>query len=411
MAKVSWRTKAHIRPDEILKKIDSSKSVMPDGRISFKAFDYHDGFASLFSLIKVSGADYELDLDAALTKTISIAAQAGRLNKDEFMQTLNGVCRDMLSKKRQAYQLVTSVSLDSSMVNGTALHVDGAIIRFQTRGLPSKYSERTKAIDKFGSELKNINDGYCYVTVGVESRSASGAVNHALRCLDVVRGVMALFSNSGMELFGGVSTPINKIRLGEAHTLHREDGSLEEHPIWLESPFEYAKPHVLRRKDVFTKNVKWALNRLNRSQYARELRNSIVRYVRAFDDPNYSSSLIQAWGAIEALASPGQANYDKVARRCAFLFEDAEYHLAVLGHLLERRNQTVHSGSHSDRAKTYCYQAQFYYKQLLLFHLRRPALFPTLDLANQFLDLPMSPDELRSKITQYKKALAFRESD
>jgi hypothetical protein len=118
--------------------------------------------------------------------------------------------------------------------------------------------------------------------------------------------------------------------------------------------------------------------------------------------------MIQLWGAIESLAAPSEGNCDSVTKRCAFLFDESQYHEQILEHLREHRNSSIHEGTKSNMSKTYCFQLQFYFRELIFFHLRQSGSFKNLDEANSFLSLPSNPESLLSRKKLIDKAVRFR---
>ncbi|WP_423749349.1 hypothetical protein [Pseudomonas sp. VD9] len=256
--------------------------------------------------------------------------------------------------------------------------------------------------------LDDEHEEFCKVKIQLKAKTAQGATTKALRSLDILRALMALFGNSGMELMGNNQAPINKVRLGQTHTLHYFSGKPAKSPVWYEPYFEVGKVYSPSKPEIFGNNVKWALSKLKECNYGRTIKDSLLRYVRALDEREHNSALIRLWGALECIASPSDSNKDGIPRRCAFLFEESEFHQQILEHLREHRNQSVHAGEESERAKTYCYQIQFYFRELILFHLRRSNDFQTLAEANQFLDLPAKPSDLQKRLICIKKHWSFK---
>lgn len=79
----------------------------------------------------------------------------------------------------------------------------------------------------------------------------------------------------------------------------------------------------------------------------------------------------------------------------------------MLEYLREYRNANVHAGEEYEEAKTCCYQMQFYFFELILFHLRNAEIFDTLQESNMFLDLPTDKTELEIRKKHIEKAIEF----
>jgi hypothetical protein len=106
-----------------------------------------------------------------------------------------------------------------------------------------------------------------------------------------------------------------------------------------------------------------------------------------------------------------EPNNDKLPKRCAILFKDREYHQQILEHLREYRNQNIHSGFQSNKAKTYCYQLQMYFREVIFFHMRSVEKLDTLDEAHMLLDLPADINELKKKQKLLDIAIKCRSED
>jgi hypothetical protein len=210
-----------------------------------------------------------------------------------------------------------------------------------------------------------------------------------------------------MEFSGQEWNPINAIRLGSVHTIHNPDGSAATQEIWFEPNYVQARIFTHGKVDVLRKNSANATRALSRCSYSAALSEALLRYVRALDERDQNSAFIRLWGALEALASPNVASYDKVVRRCSFLFRDTQYHRQILEHLREYRNQSIHAGDQSDEAKTHCFQLQLYFYHLVGFHFANVGFFGNLDEANAFLDLPSNKAALLRSRQLVNKALRF----
>ncbi|WP_423749348.1 hypothetical protein [Pseudomonas sp. VD9] len=100
--KIGWKTKnSNLKPEEILKKIERIKKLTNDGRVSFEAFEYHNAFASLFSMIELPSKSDGLNLDSILSRSISITATAGVLTKDALMENIQKICRAELATREE----------------------------------------------------------------------------------------------------------------------------------------------------------------------------------------------------------------------------------------------------------------------------------------------------------------------
>jgi hypothetical protein len=129
--------------------------------------------------------------------------------------------------------------------------------------------------------------------------------------------------------------------------------------------------------------------------------------VRALDESDANTAFLRLWTAVEVLTTPGKADFDKLIRRCAFLFQQGAFHRQMLEHLREYRNSTVHAGEYSDRARAMCFQLQLYFNALIWFHMGNATAFQSLDEANQFLDMPPDKAAISRQIKLGRRALKY----
>lgn len=402
---VKWKKNKKLNPDIILDRIESIKKVGPDKKVSYSGFEYHDAIAVLLNMVDFPRHCDGLNKERIVSRAVSKVAKEYTLEKVKVLNEINAIVKEESATSDIRFHVLTSVSLGPPFPFKEMM-VDGAKIRIMTGFYPKKYKGRDELISKY-SNIAKPPHYYAKVIVTLKQKSINGAATEALRVLDILRSFWCLFGNSSMELYGDQWKPINKIRLGSAHTIHKESGEPASDTLWYEPNFAPANLYVAPKPDVIYKNCKWALKRLDLIPYASYLRDALLRYVRALDEKDQNVALIRLWAALEALTVPSEKNYDLVTRRCAFLFQEHAYHKQVLEHLREYRNSNVHSGDQNERAKSNCYQLQFYFYHLLLFHLRNQGEFSTLDEANSFLDLPVSKEVLENRKRLIEKAINF----
>jgi len=406
--KVQWKKSKSIRPDRLLDRLNRSKSIRNDGRVSFDSFDYYDVFSAIFSMLKFpESVSSEIPIDHVVSKAIDRAALEGDITKETLIKNINNIVREELSTKEIRYHLLTSVSVTGDLPF-KQIFFEGVKMRFVDR-YPKKYSCRNDVILENNKSFLPDHAGYRKVILTVKSKSYRGASTKALDALDAIRSVFCMFANAEKELFGDQSSPVNRVRLGQVHTLHKENGSsATQGMVWYEPNFKQQRPFNIKGGTVYNKNFRFIIDGINNQPYGRDVKNALVRYVRALDDPNHNSALIQIWGALEALVSPYESNCDRISRRCSFLFYDQEYHEQIIEHLREYRNSNVHAGDQSDRAKMYCFQAQYYFKQMIYFLLRNVFEFSNLGEALEFLDMPSSRTSLEAKERILKNVFYFK---
>lgn len=403
--RVNWKKNKNLNPDVVLAKIDSIKTVSEDKKVSYSGFEYQDAMAVLVNMVNFPHHCDGLSHENVVSRAVSNIAKDCALEKNKVMDEINNIVRAEFSTREKKFHLLTSISL-ASPYPLKEIVIEEARIRIFASDYPKKYSGRTELISQHSNIVKTP-ENYAKVIVSLKEKSVKGAATKSLRVLDILRSFWCLFGNSSMEIFGDQWRPINKIRLGSAHTVHADSGKAASDSFWYEPNFSSATIFKHQNPDVYSRNCKWALEKLSAIPYGMALKEALLRYVRALDEKDQNVALIRLWGALEALTAPSEANYDLVTRRCAFLFAEYEYHKQVLEHLREYRNSNVHSGDQSEKAKSNCYQLQFYFYQLVLFHLRNQGEFASLDEANSFLDLPAKRETLENRKRLIEKAIKF----
>lgn len=405
---IKWKKRAGLSPQLILNKIEGAKTIGQDGRVSYSTFEYHEVFASIFSLLEIPKAiSTELDLDALVSKALGSAARAGAITEASLIKQLNEIASSELATRESPYHLLTSLSMDKTLPF-RRVAFNGSTIRALEGPYPKKYSTRNEVVKHVGGEFSGDHPGYMKIIVSIKAKSTYGAASKALNSLDVIRALIALFSNLSMEYLGSLNSPINKVRTGQVHTLHTKSGAAAVKTLWFEPNFVKSRPFNHQNPKLLKQNFDWALERLEESKYSDTLVEALNLYVRALDEKDHNSAALRLWGALECLASPKEAVYDRIVKRCAFLFKEHDYHRQILEHLREFRNRSIHSGHQSEKAKTYCYQMQFYFRELILYHFRASIASLSFDEANDFLDLPADETELKRQKDLIERAVKFR---
>ncbi len=403
--RVNWKKNKNLNPDIILSKIDSIKTVSEDKKVSYSGFEYQDAMAVLVNMVNFPSHCDGLNHESIVSKAVSEIAKDHTLEKNKVMEKINNIVKEESATREHKYHLLTSISL-SKPYPLKEIVIEEARVRIIGSDYPKKYSGRSELINRH-SNIAKTPENYAKVIVSLKDKSVKGAATKSLRVLDILRSFWCLFGNSSMEIFGEQWRPINKVRLGSAHTVHKDSGKVASDNFWYEPNFSSATVFKPQKTDVYAGNCKWALKKLEDIPYGMTLKDALLRYVRALDEKDQNVALIRLWGALEVIAAPSEANYDLVTRRCAFLFAEHTYHKQVLEHLREYRNSNVHSGDQSEKAKSNCYQLQFYFYHLMLFHLRNEGEFSSLDEANSFLDLPTKKETLQNRKRLIEKAINF----
>lgn len=393
---IKWKKNNNLKPNAILDKLVSIRSVSNNGEVSFSGgIDFEFAQSALETMI-----EFPREMEGRVKKELIWRAISTpeKLTQENIVKKINELVSCQNAKTESVFQILSSISICKQQ-QPRIIEIEDCKVELLNSSLLEKYlAARKKALQDTKFSSNEIPYDYSKVIITVKAKSTSSAVTKALRCLDLQRAIWGLLSNSLMQITGNEWEPINKIRLGEIHTVHNEDGELASEMFWYEPNFVKAESFNPWNHDKdFEENDKKYLMQLNKSKYSEKLKDALLRYVRALDERDQNNALIKLWGAIESLTAPSGANGDLVIKRCAFLHSEYNFHKQVLEHLREYRNQSVHAGDQAEEAKNNCYMLQFYFSCLIRFHLSKAEVFSSLDEANEFLDLPPNKEGLLRK--------------
>lgn len=401
MKKVGWRPK--FNPSVILKKIDATRTVNPAGGASFTGFEFKQSLPALHSMLEFPEEANDLDRPNLIWR--SLAAVRGPLTPTSFLAQLNRRLDQKLATKQEVFHVLTGISLKHNV--GRSSHKIGDVrMRLLAGDYPSRYRHaRSAVITQQRLPVGESGHGFRRVIVSLRASDGREAVEKALRALDLLRACWCFLTNFEMEFVGALWRPINRVRLGAVHTCHLPNGKTASGTVWFE-PHHDGEPQA----EVDSKAAKSAeqiLGYLRSSPLSAELEEAMLGYVRALDNSDQNAAFLSLWTVIERLVSPGQGDFSAFVRRCAFVFEDREFHTEVLKHLKQYRNEFVHAGRSTSQVKAHCYELQVYFRALVQFYLGQRKFFTSLEDANTMLDLPRDRAKLLRRQRVISKALKF----
>lgn len=235
---IKWKNKKNLRPEIILDKIKDNCHLAIDGSVSFSALDYNNLIGSLYSMIEFPRNSIPLNNMNILSRAITNAAKSKQINKDYVLSEMQNIAKIETSKKESKYNILTSISMNYELPN-EILKVGKSTIKF-IRDLPQKLSKiRNENLNSFKLNQEITHTNYMYVIIEIKAKGEIEAINIALDDLDLLRSIFCLYSNPDMVLFSdNTPKPINKIRLGQFHTIHNERGELiAQNKYWYEPNF------------------------------------------------------------------------------------------------------------------------------------------------------------------------------
>lgn len=402
---ITWKSRKGLKPEVILKRIESIRTIGPENKPSFSGFELEDMLPALQSMLEFP--DVAIQTERSTLTWKAVASISGELTKKSFLDAINKILSAQISTREEDFHVLTSLSIEAEKFPAT-IKIEDSTIRISGKDYPKKYSARYENIAAYRLPVPSVPKHYARVIVELRAKSPFEAMTKALRALDLLRALWNLRCNPQMEIVYNNWNPINKIRLGSIHTIHNKSGEIASDQVWFELNFAEATSFKPDHPEHLRKLTNASLKKLKNCTYSEALSSALLRYVRALDERDFTTALLHLWGAIESLTSPDIANYEQVVRRCSFIFRETEYHQQLLEHLRESRNQSIHTGDQCETARINCLQLQRYFYHLMFFHLGSTHFFKGLSEANEFLDLPRNADELKRKKEFASKALRFR---
>ena len=405
---IKWKSIKKFKPDVVLSRIEKSRVVNDDGGTSFGGFQIHQDAATIYSMLDFPEVASEMDKPALVWNALFRARP--NLSAASFIDAINKEVNSGLSRKEESYCFLAAISLDGGQWP-KKISVLGASMELHGFYFPKKFVSRKSLIERHAKhvDVSHSPEKYCAITVRVRAKSNQVAASKSLRSIDIFRAILCLEGNLGMQMsFGGSDyKPINVVRLGSFQSLHKMDGTVACDALWYEPTYQEAKIYRFKKPEIVKKNMRYALRRIGSSKFGKDIAESLVRYVRALDDPDPNTSFLRLWGAFESLLTPGRADYDSLVDRCSFLFQDPEYHRQVLMHLREYRNASVHAGQETTQAKTNCFLLQSYYRYVFWFLIDQSLSYQSLSEVHEFLSMSDDINFLKHQRRLYDRAIKY----
>lgn len=396
------RKKLDIGP--ILVELEKCKRVDSDGKIFFEGWPIVELYPTLEQAIDFPASLPEAERWRIMREALRATPANRPLNTRAFLGETKRLTQSFANTQPKPFVLAASISLSLS-VKISPIRLDEGVIIFSLT-LPRRFSRERLAGEFRINSLQPNPSNYQSVRVQVNARSTSEAFNRSKEMLEYVRALWNFQLNRTIINFGSRS-PLNKIRLGQVHTLHQASGELAV------DEYLYEPSYTLERNPAVTEwntveRFRPKLHRLvSKCPYKAELREGLIRYGCALDLSDHESAFIKLWSVLELLTA-SEGKHDDVVRRCLFLCDDVEIYRLILHQLRQRRNDIVHSSLESARTSLMLFQLRRFVETLISFHMRNSVHFKDLAEAAQFLHLPLEPSQLKNRISQYCRALRYR---
>lgn len=134
--KAKW--KKNLKPNVILGKIDSIKSVGADKRVSYSGFEYHEAMAVLRNMVAFPKVADGLNQEDIVAKAVNIIAKDSNLDESKVINEINSIIRSQLATSEYKFHILTSISLGKPYPE-KIIKIEDCIIRILDSNYPKKY--------------------------------------------------------------------------------------------------------------------------------------------------------------------------------------------------------------------------------------------------------------------------------
>lgn len=396
----------------IAEKLEKIKLLDKKGIASFSGGvpDYDELSTVILTSINIDEIIPETEKIRIVNRAIISAASKGKITEKSILGEINKEENLYLSLIQDDYIIVSSLSIKYS--HELSRIFDGGITSTFSNYLPKKFNQSLVNEKLELKEIKSIPRTYTRVRIRTKGRSILEAGERALNFLDFIRGIWNFSVNLktySIKTYGNCE-PINKIRLGPFHTIHKTTGKLSSDTFWYDKKYLENKNIRIKEKEFvkIKRDEKYIRKQFKKISYNKELENAFIRYANALDETEYEAMFLKLWSLLELLTNTLKRKYDVTICRAVFMYEEIIYHKQILEHLRNYRNQSVHMDIRSDQIEALVFQLKRYVERLFLFHINNAGSFTSFEEAGEFLDLSTDKVVLQKRIKLLNKALHFR---
>lgn len=393
-----------------LNELAKVATINEDGKLTYKGFKSSEILRLLQYFTKFPSKAEYLDKRSITVGAFKKACINNDFNESSFFNYIDEEIASELKGREIIFHILTTVSLNVSNMLKKDFEIDGCKIIFKRNSFSKIFIGRNEVLKDLEKRVGNYSDvsGYSIVEVEVKSRSVNEAFNRALDALNLLRALMSFTLNSQGIIAGDFFHPINKVRLGQFHTIHDKNGKCLEYPVYYEPEFKKANVSSIKDPEKLDEFISTMLSRIQTCQFSKKIQRAMVRFVSALDVCDKNVSVIKLWSILEEVLTEDEANCDNLPHRLGALFSDYELTRHIVMHIRVYRNEHVHQGNGDDESVHRAYHLQNLFIQLIHFLIHPENDFVSLKEAYKMLDKVASGEEqLRKEIELSNKALCF----
>lgn len=399
-------------PEHLAVRLEKSKSLGQDGRVSFDGFGFTEYIVVLNSMVSLNADITEFEKNKIVREAAFSLAKKEKISSDGLLKEIEVLEKKYLKQKPQKFILVSTLSINRFCKLKRIL-LNGATITFHS-SLPKTFTEEIENKIKKPASYTIAGEypkNYIFVKTSVKAKSYSQASSIAIDSIDIIRGIWNLFYNrKQFRISSGRRDPVNNISFGPLHTIHFPNGKLATE-TWL---YETGYMGPLKAFDL--KNKKEELYEfqnkvrklLNKYKFKKQIEVALRKYTQALDVRDWESSYVRLWGLLEYLTNTNENESHKdTVKRTSFFFKERAYAKQVLNHLRDHRNRSVHTGVSNQNIEALLYQLKNFVEVVLEHQIANKFKFSSRDELTQFMNLPDDVAELKRRRKIISNALKF----
>jgi len=396
----------HVDLDIVAERLDRAKRPQ-NGRLAFEGTAFRTATSALLTALEFAAEIHDSGRQEIVRSALFSLEPSLKITSKAILAAAARTERDYLARNERRFALLTSVSMKFS--ERLRPIVEGRVRITFSRSLPTQF-DRSVFHDIPAWPARSDVDDYAKVIVRIDARTNLEAFERALRELDYYRGIWNyVLTRHTISRDTSQALPHSDIALGPLQTIHAPHGS-GVGGTFLYQPAFYPQPAIVPDavwSDV-CESVAFVRRQRRKSRYSSLIKEMFVRYARELDGVDFDSTYLKLWSLLELLTGINNGRYDQLVQRAVSVCEEQRDTRAMLEHLREYRNASVHEGFSTDLVQDLCWQLKYFVDALINFHLSWSGEFESLAESVGFLDLPREASALRKRILLARRALHYR---
>ena len=313
-------------PEHLAVRLEESKTLGQDGRVSFNGFGFTEYIVVLNSMVSLNDTITEFEKNNIVRQAAFSLAKRDKISSSGLLKEINKFEAEYLKQKPQKFVLVSTLSINRFLklkrvqINGTTITFHSYLPKSFTREIESKI-KKPASYTITGEYPKD----YIFIKTSVKAKSYSQASSIAIDSIDVIRGIWNLFFNRGQfRISSGSRDPVNNISFGPLHTIHFPNGKLATESWLYETGYMGPlKAFDMKNKlDNLYKFLDNARKLLKKSKLRNQMETALRKYAQALDIRDWESSYLRLWGLLEYLTNTNENESHKdTVKRTSFSFK------------------------------------------------------------------------------------------